>query len=114
MEKALVAQKVANRLFATEASVDGALKEATQLLLTLIEARGDANVSAVTGDETSAKVSEAIAALTAARSAVVAVHHDLADLKVRMGIRTKLIGVIDKPPSLALSSDVVSVRRQAS
>jgi hypothetical protein len=71
VEKALVAQRVANQLAATENSVDVAMKETSQLLTGLIDARSELKLSAVFGDEA-----------------------------LRAGIRTKL-NVGDKPPSLS-------------
>ena len=96
MDKTLVAQTVANRLFATENAVDKALIEAAQMMQALIQARQDLRLSAVVGDKAPAQLAQAMVALTAARSALVETHSELADLKLRVGIRTKLIGVFDK------------------
>jgi hypothetical protein len=98
MEKALVAQRVANRLFATEKAVDAAMAEAASLMTSLAEARSELGLSAVVGDDVTSKVAQAIATLAEARRSVVAAHGGLADLKLRVGIRTRLIGVTDKPP----------------
>jgi len=99
VEKALVAQKLANKLFATEAAVDAAMAEAMNLLAGLAEARREAGVSAVVGNVATAKVAEAIATLSQARTAIVAAHDEMADVKLRLGIRTKMIGIFDKPPT---------------
>jgi hypothetical protein len=106
MDKALVAQGVANRLFATEKAVDTAMSEAAKLMTSLIDARSELHLSAVVGDETTTKVAQAIATLAEARRAIVAAHGDLADLKLRVGIRTKLIGVTDKPPENIEQTDL--------
>ena len=98
MDKALVGQRVANRLFATEKAVDAAMAEAAQLMTALSEARTELRLSAVVGDEATMKVAQAIGTLAEARRAIVSAHGDLADLKLRVGIRTKLIGISDKPP----------------
>ncbi len=98
MEKAIVAQKVANKLFATEAAVDAAMSEAMTLLAGLAEARKEAGVAATVGNEATAKIAEAINILAQARTAIVAAHGEMADVKLRMGIRTKMIGIMDKPP----------------
>jgi hypothetical protein len=98
MEKALVAQRVANRLFATEKAVDAAMSEAASLMMAMTEARSELGLSAVVGDDATGKVAEAIATLAEARRAIVAAHGTLAETKLRVGIRTKLIGVSDKPP----------------
>jgi hypothetical protein len=98
MEKALVAQRVANRLFATEKAVDAAMAEAASLMMSIAEARTELGLSAVVADTATSKVAEAIATLAEARRSVVAAHANLAETKLRVGIRTKLIGVSDKPP----------------
>ena len=96
MDKVLVAQTVANRLFSTENAIDTALMEASQLLQTMLQARQDLGLSAVVADKAPAQLSQAIAALTAARSAVVEVHGALEETKLRIGIRTKMIGYFKK------------------
>jgi ABC-type sugar transport system substrate-binding protein len=96
MEKAFVAQRVANKLFATEEAVDAAMVEATELMTEMLKARKDVGVSTVFGDEAAAKLVEAIKALGEARTAMVGVHNELNEAKLRLGIRTKLAGP-DKP-----------------
>jgi len=98
MEKALVAQRLANRLFATEKAVDAAMVEAASLMTAMAETRAELGLSAVVGDDATTKVAQAIATLAEARRSIVGAHSSLADLKLRVGIRTKLIGVSDKPP----------------
>ncbi|MDH4384580.1 MAG: hypothetical protein QE280_03965 [Caulobacter sp.] len=97
MDKAFVAQRVASKLFATEKAIDAAMVEAAEFLAGAVEARRQLKMSAVTGDAAQAKLVEAIAALSAARTAMVEMHGELADLKLRIGLRTTLIGVEDKP-----------------
>jgi hypothetical protein len=96
MDKANIAQGVAYKLFATENAVDAAILEASKLMGALIEARQDIGMSAVTGTETVSRLAAALTALTEARAAVVDTHNELAEVKLRVGIRTKLIGVVDK------------------
>ena len=95
MEKAFVAQRVATKLFSTEAAVDQAMVEATELLADLLKARSEVNASLVFADEVQVKM-EAIKALGEARSSMVGVHNELAEAQLRLGIRTKL-GYMDKP-----------------
>ena len=99
MEKAFVAQRVAKKLFVTEAAVDGALVEASELMSEMLKARQDVKVSMVFADEAQAKLMEAMKALSEARSAMVSVHNELNEAKLRLGIRTKMGG--EKPPLLA-------------
>ena len=97
MEKAFVAQLVAKKLFVTEAAVDGALVEASELMSEMLKARKDVNVSMVFADDVQVKMMEAMKALSEARSAMVAVHAELNEAKLRLGIRTKM-DVQEKPP----------------
>jgi hypothetical protein len=113
MDKALIAQTVANKLFATEDAVDAAIIEATKLLSGVIEARHDMRLSAVVTDDLSVKVTAALSALTAAQSAVVDAHNEMAALKLRLGIRAKLLGVIDKNEA-ASTQEQIRALRQAS
>ena len=96
MDKVFVAKNVANKLFATEAAVDGALIEATELMGEMLKARQDVNTSLVFADDVQIKMMEAMKALSEARTAMVAVHNELNEAKLRLGIRTKMNGV-DKP-----------------
>jgi hypothetical protein len=96
MEKAFVAQRVATKLFATEAAVDQAMVEATEFMADLLKARSDVNVSLVFADDAQVKLMEAIKALSEARSAMVGVHNELAEAQLRLGVRTKMNGV-EKP-----------------
>ena len=105
MEKAFVAQRVANKLFVTEAAVDGALVEASELMSEMLKARKDVKVSMVFADEAQAKLMEAMKALSEARSAMVAVHNELNEAQLRLGLRTKMGG--EKLPMLAAKTETV-------
>jgi hypothetical protein len=100
MEKAFVAQRVAKKLFVTEAAVDGALAEAAELMSEMLRARKDVNTSLVFADEAAVKMVEAIKALSEARTAMVGVHNELNEAKLRLGIRTKMGGIENKPPAM--------------
>jgi hypothetical protein len=90
MEKIFVAKKVATKLFATEAAVDGALVEAAELMSVMLAARKDVKTSLVFADDCQVKLMEAMKALSEARTAMVGVHNELNEAKLRLGIRTKL------------------------
>jgi hypothetical protein len=92
MEKALIAQRVANKLFATENAVDSAILSATQLMGGLMEARQEMGLNAVLGTVAVTKCAAAIGALTDARKAVAETHNQLNDVKLRLGIRTQMGG----------------------
>jgi hypothetical protein len=88
----LVVRRVATKLWATENAVDAALAEATEMMTDLLRARKDINIAATSSDPAIAKVAAAISALSEARTAMVDAHGELNDLKLRLGIRTKLGG----------------------
>jgi hypothetical protein len=87
---------VANKLYATEAAVDSALVEASDLMGEMLKARKDMKVSLVFADDCQAKLMEAMKALSEARTAMVAVHGELDEAKLRLGIRTKMAGYEEK------------------
>ena len=98
MERALVVQRAANKLYAAEASIDKAMADAATLIVELQSVRSDLNTAATFADEATAKATASIAALAQARSAMVACHEEMAEAKLRLGVRTKLMGSGDKPP----------------
>lgn len=104
MEKAFVAQRVAKKLFTTEAAVDGAMVEATELMSEMLKARQDVNVSLVFADDVQVKMMQALKALSEARSAMVGVHSELNEAKLRLGIRTSMNGE-NKPPEGAIRTE---------
>ncbi|WP_296820008.1 hypothetical protein [Brevundimonas sp.] len=97
MEKTEILKIVADDLFATEKAVDDAIAQATDMIATMIQARRDANLSAVVGAEAQAKMIEAVAALGAARSAVVASHAEMAKVQRLVGLGHLAVGPTDKP-----------------
>lgn len=96
MTKTEVIASVAGDLNATEQAVDEAIVRATTLVQSMIGGRAAMNVSPVVGAEAQAKVLEAIAALGAARQAVVVCHEELAKDHRRMGYGVYASGE-DKP-----------------
>lgn len=85
MDKAQVIASIAGDLSATEQSVDEAIARATTLVQSMIGSRTALAISPVVGADAQAKALEAIAALGAARQAVVACHEELAKDHRRMG-----------------------------
>lgn len=88
MDKAQVIASVAGDLNATEQSVDEAIARATTLVQSMISSRSALNLSPVLGAEAQAKALEAIAALGAARQAMVSCHEELAKDHRRLGFGT--------------------------
>lgn len=110
MEKVLAMQGVANKLFAAERSIDKAMTDSAGLMTGMIAFREEQNVAATVGDEAVAKVAAAMAALSAARTAMVEAHAALDETKLRLGVRTKMSGQ-DKPtkPDFAFAADTREV-----
>ncbi|WP_334164528.1 hypothetical protein [Phenylobacterium sp.] len=111
MEKAFVARKVASKLFETEAAVDGALAEAAELMSVMLAARKDVNTSLVFADDCQVKLMEAMKALSEARTAMVGVHNELNEAKLRLGIRTTMDVI---KPSLLTEGEKAALLRDAS
>lgn len=109
MEKIFVAKRVAKKLFETEAAVDGAMVEATELLTEMLKARQDVQVSMVFADDVQAKMMEALKALSEARTAMVGVHNELNEAKLRLGIRTKM-GIQKPVPTGADNAEPTTLR----
>ncbi len=97
MDKAQVVASVAGDLTATEQSVDEAIARATTLVQSMIGSRTALALSPVVGAEAQAKALEAIAALGAARQAVVSCHQELAKDHRRLGYGVYAHGM-DKYP----------------
>lgn len=90
MEKVFVAQRMAKQLWKTEASVDAALVEAAALMTETVQTRKDMHLSSTFADGVNVKLMAALQALTEARTAMVAVHEELNEAQLRLGIRTKM------------------------
>ena len=110
MEKAFVAQRVAKKLFETEAAVDQALAEAADFMSEVLKARKDVNTSMVFADDVQVKLMDALKGLSEARTAMVGVHNELNDAKLRLGIRTKMIGP-EKPADTSLMASPSDLRK---
>ena len=92
MDKAFVVQGLANKLWATESAMDAAIGEASKLMGGIVDARRELTCSYFVADEATTKVAEAITAMTQARHALMEAHSAMAEAKLRLGVRTKLVG----------------------
>jgi hypothetical protein len=90
VEKVFVAKRIAEKLWATEEAVDGAIAEASGLMAGLVEARRELKVSAVVADEATSRIAEAVKAMAEARHAMIEAHKALDDVRVRVGVRVKM------------------------
>lgn len=97
MERTEVVASVAGDLHASEKAIDAAITSATTLVQSMIGARSILSLSPVAGAGSQTKAMEAIAALSAAREAMVACHAELQKDHRRMGFGAYAVGILDKP-----------------
>lgn len=109
MDKVTVVKGVVSKLYTTEASIDQALADASQLVGEMIKARQELGLAAPTGDAAMQKLTVAMAALADARSAVVEAHSALDDVRLRLGVRTRMAGIVPKPEA-SIEGEVATLR----
>lgn len=97
------ALKVVDSLHAAEAAIDAALARAAELNSTLVNARIEARLSAVVGQDAFEGAAAAFASLARARADIVETHNRLQDTKIQIGLRTLATGDADKPPPTAIT-----------
>ncbi|ATQ41337.1 hypothetical protein [Caulobacter mirabilis] len=97
MKRKIVAHQVADQLFAAEAAIDGALAAVATLTAMLPNARIDAHISAVIGQNAIDRTSQTIAALAEARRGIVETHRELSDVQHQIGLGAVALGGLDKP-----------------
>ena len=106
MDKAFIAKRTQEKLIATEAAIDLALIETTQLLADLLQARADLGAPVAFADDVQVKLTETVAALSSARTAMGLVHSGLEEAALRLGIRHRMAGPYRKKDfELFLSGD---------
>ena len=96
MDKAFIAKRTQEKLVATEAAIDAALIETTQLLADLLQARSDLGALVAFADDVQVKLTEAVAALSSARTTMGQVHSGLEEAALRLGIRPRMGGFLPK------------------
>jgi hypothetical protein len=92
VDKVFVVQGVANKLWATEDAIDAAIVQASSLMGGLVEARVEIGCSHIVTDPAMAKIAAALSAMAEARTALIESHHALNEAKLRIGVRTTLVG----------------------
>lgn len=97
MDRTEAVAGVAGELYATELAVDSAIAHATALVQSMISARAALSVSPVAAAGSQTRAMETIAALSAAREAIVACHAELQKDHRRLGWGTYAAGPINKP-----------------
>ena len=90
MDKVFVAKRVATKLRSAEHAIDAALIEASELVSELLRARTEVGVAANVGDAALARLTAAVSALSDARTSMVGAHSELADVQLRLNIRTRM------------------------
>lgn len=104
MDKVFVAKRVATKLRGAEHSIDAALVEASEMVAELVRSRKELSLAANVGDAALAKITAAVTALSEARTSMVAAHTELAEVQLRLGIRTRMDGVEEKAEPAQVSS----------
>jgi NAD(P)-dependent dehydrogenase (short-subunit alcohol dehydrogenase family) len=104
MTNSEVITSIAGDLNTAEQSLDAAIARTTTLIQTMIGARTALNLTAVSGAASQARAMEAIAAMSAARDALVACHEELAKDHRRHGFGVYAIGILNKPAEAALNN----------
>ena len=97
-KKAEVAQGLLDQLHAAEAAIDAAMVEASRLTQDMIAARQELGLAATVGAGALNRVTATIGELGQARAEIVGAHEELDALRLRLGLRTSMIGVLDKLP----------------
>lgn len=93
-----VAQKVADRLFALEHAIDLALTRAAELNAAMPEARGEARLPAMIGQDAFDKAAEMFSSLVQARRRVVETHKSLDEARAQIGLQEVSTGdLVPKP-----------------
>jgi hypothetical protein len=90
VDKVFAAKRVATKLRSAEHSIDAALVEASEVLAEMIRARKEMGLAANVGDAAIAKMTAAMSLLSEARTTMVAGHAELAEVQLRIGIRTRM------------------------
>jgi hypothetical protein len=106
-ERRLIAQNVADQLFAAETAIDAAIAATATLTGLMPRVRADAGLSALIGQDALAQASQTCAELVQARGSIVATHRALTVAQHEMGLGAVMFGgLVTKPP---LARRLVSV-----
>ena len=104
------AEKVATHLLAVEEGVDIAITRSALFTAAMIEARMEANLSAVVGQAELALASRATALMVEARQLIVDAHKQLAQTRIDIGLGQVAVGDVLECPKLAQRSDEPGLR----
>jgi hypothetical protein len=90
MEKAFVVKRVAEKLWATENAIDEAIGQTSILMADVVTARKEVKAGAGLTEPATTKIIQAMSALSEARAAMLEAHEALEEVKLRLGVRTKM------------------------
>lgn len=96
MEKIFVIKSLAEKLWKTEDSITQSMADASALLTGMMQGRQDLKLSATVTAKASDKIAQAIAQLAEAQTTIIAAHAEMEEIKLRLGVRTKMAGFWDK------------------
>ena len=108
MEKIFVVKRVAAKLHGTEAAIDAAMVQTAEMVAELVQARKDLGVSATVASAATDKIMAALTALGEARAAMVEAHGELDETRLRLGVRTKMMGWDPKLGALQTTEERLS------
>lgn len=109
-----VAQKVADRLFAVEAAIDEALTRAAELTAAMPQARTEARLPAIVGQDALDRATEAFVALVNARRHIVETHKSLDITRAEIGLQEVSGGdLIPKPSYISTEGKVARATLRA-
>ena len=89
MDKVFAVKRVAEKLWATEDALDGAINRTAALMGDITSARLELKVGAAFGDQAINKVAEAMKALADARHAMIEAHAALEQDRLGLGVRIR-------------------------
>lgn len=96
-ERRLIAQSVADQLFAAEAAIDAAIAATATLTGLMPSIRADARLSALIGQDAIMQASQTCSELVQARGSIVATHKALSVAQREMGLGAVAFGSYAKP-----------------
>jgi hypothetical protein len=91
MDKVFVVKRVAEKLWATEDTVDAAITDMSELMVQVVGARKELQIPHLIVDPAVKKVAEAMGRMAEARQALIEAHHALNEARLRIGVRDKVI-----------------------
>ena len=104
-QRRMVAEQIAAALYEAEAAIDAAIAKTAPSPASCPTLRRDAGLSALIGQDAVERASEAIAALTVARRAIVETHKELDVAKTQIGLGAVSWSATTAAPSPCLSVD---------